>query len=541
MVRIGFDLGTTYCAFCVYDEAGKKIDYFKFDTCARDFFPTIIAYHTQDSSRCYVGEAARRYRYSPQYDVYNTFKLSLGEGAYETGGRARAPFQVAQDFVAQVLKKFSENRGIKWEDIVLVQTVPDIWKNEIHNKVALEHLTELYEGLGLDTTNQMSFESEPVSAAVYYINEICQGNYHGHIVVVDYGGGTLDLTLCRAEKNGTVSVLCSCGNGGSEQAGCAGNAFDRAVTMRLVERNGMDVALYAPGKPAFGALQSAFEDCKIASSGSIRTAMESYYASGGLDDPIAFSVMMPPPTCEEYDVFASDIAQAFEAVNQQVLQDSVLEMQQKCREMNIDMDSMEDFRVLLVGGFSNLYCVENCVRELFGSVSGIDDPRFDARMNRESRSTAIAHGACLIAAGITPVVYINQTELGFYALNVQGEEIAVPVLQRGRPVKDYAQPQFSPYTLLRAFQDMPVSLTLFFDDGFGRVRMQMDEVFHSLCPNFDQEGNSYQIGFSIDRHRIPQLHIRDASGAENVISLYKTISRLPAIVIREDQAKEEQP
>ena len=539
-MRVGFDLGTTYCAFCIYDETDKSTDYLKFDTCARDFFPTIIAYHKEDDVRRYIGEAARRYRFSPKYDVYDTFKLSLGDSAFDARGREKTPFQVAQDFVDQVLKKCAENRGVRPEEIVLVQTVPDIWKNELNNKIALEHLAKLYDGLGLDTDGHISFESEPVSAAAFYLNEICRGAYTGSIVVIDYGGGTLDLTLCRAEKNGSISVLDSCGNGGNGVSGCAGNAFDRAATLRLIERNGLDAALYAAGTPAFGALQSAFEDGKIASAQSIRTAMERYYGSGGLDDAVAFSILLPPPTYAEYDVYASDIAGAFEQVNESALRDSVLEMQRKCREMEIDTGDIEHFRVLLVGGFSNLYCVENCVRELFGAVTGIDDPRFDARMNRESRSTAIAHGACLIAAGITPVVYINQTEMGFCARNLQGESIAVPVLERGKPVREYAQPRFSPYTLVRAFQEMPVRLTLYFDDGFGPVKIRMDEQFSALCPNYEQRDNKYQIGFSIDRHRIPHLHVRDANGAENVVSLYQVIAQLPALTI-DDEKGEEHP
>lgn len=530
-MRVGFDLGTTYSAFCIYDENSKNTDYLKFDNCARDFFPTIIAYHKEDGTRRYIGEAARRYRFSPKYDVYDTFKLSLGESAFDARERERAPFQVARDFVEQVLKKCAENRGVRPEEIILVQTVPDIWKNELNNKIALEHLARLYDELGLDTDGHISFESEPVSAAAFYLNEICQGAYTGNIVVIDYGGGTLDLTLCRAEKNGSISVLNSCGNGGNGQSGCAGNAFDKEATRRLIERNGLDETLYAVGTPNFSVLQSAFEDGKIASSQSIRTAMENYYMSDGLDDAVAFSILLPPPTYAEYDVYASDIAGAFEQVNEGVLRDSVLEMQRKCQEMEIDTSDIEHFRVLLVGGFSNLYCVEDCVRKMFGAITGIDDPRFDARMNRESRSTSIAHGACLIAAGITPVVYINQTEMGFYARNLQGENIAVPVLERGRPVREYMQPQFCHYTLVRSFQEMPVHLTLYFDDGFGPVKIKMDEQFSALCPNYEERDNKYQIGFSIDRHRIPYLHVRDASGAENVVSLYQIIAQLPALMI----------
>ena len=530
MLRAGFDLGTTYSAVCLYDDAGKRMDYLKFDTCARDFFPSLISYNKAEPSLRYIGEAARRYRYSPKFDTYDTFKLRLGEGAHTANGRTCTPFRVTQDYIGELLKKMQFN-GVRPEDLILVQAVPDMWKNELHHTQALEQLADVYDGLGLDTQSRVSFESEPVCAAAYYLNEICGGKYTGYLVVVDYGGGTLDMTLCRAEKDGSVSVLCSCGDGGSSGAGCAGNAFDRDVTLALARKYKLDAHQYQPGKPAFSALQSAFEECKIVSTENTRKVLMNYYESGGFDDALAFSVTMPL-TYDDYDVYASDLAAAFEAVNQQPLRQTVTRMQENCTALGVDTNDIGQFRVLLVGGFSNLHCVENCVREMFGSVAGIDDPRFDSRMDRESRSMAIAHGACLIAAGITPVEYINQTELGFYALDVTGREVAIPILRKGEPVKTYAKPVFSPHSLIRPFREMPVSLTLYFDGGSGPVKIKMDELFSSLCPNYDREDNIYRIGFSIDRHRIPYLHIRDAGGAENRISLYKTVSQLPAIMIQ---------
>ena len=531
MLRAGFDLGTTYSAVCLYDDVSKKTDYLKFDTCARDFFPSLISYSKAEPSLRYIGEAARRYRYSPKFDTYDTFKLRLGNGARDTDGRACTPFEVTRDFIGELLGKIRQFKGVRPEELILVQAVPDMWKNELQHTQALEQLADVYDGLGLDTQSRISFESEPVCAAAYYLNEICNGNYTGYLVVVDYGGGTLDMTLCRAEENGAICVLCSCGDGGSSGTGCAGNAFDREVTLALAKKYKLDEDQYQPGMPAFGALQSAFEDCKIASTENTRSALMNYYESGGFDDRLAFSVTMPL-TYDDYDVYASDLAAAFEAANLQTLRQTVTRMQEHCAALDVNTNDIGQFRILLVGGFSNLHCVENCVREMFGSVAGIDDPRFDNRMNRESRSMAIAHGACLIAAGITPVEYINQTELGFYALDVMGREVAIPIVRKGEPVHHYSKPVFSPHSLIRPFREMPVSLTLYFDGGSGPVKIKMDELFSSLCPNYEQEDNTYRIGFSIDRHRIPHLHIRDASGAENRISLYKTVAQLPAIMIQ---------
>ena len=531
MLRAGFDLGTTYSAVYLFDDVTKKMDAFKLPPSSRDFFPSLIVYSKSNPSIRYIGDVAKRYRFSPEFDVYDTFKLALGDGAHAPNGRTYTPLQVTQDFIHEVLDSIRQNKGVNPEDLVLVQSVPDIWKNELQHTTALDYLTQAYDSLVLDTLNRVSFESEPVCAAAYYLNEVCKGKYTGYLVVVDYGGGTLDLTLCRAEKNGTISVLCSCGDGGNASAGCAGNAFDQEVTLRLVEKYGLDKSMYQPGLPAFSLLQSAFEDCKIASTENTRKAMTDYYKSGGLFDPLAFSVpMFMPPQSYMFNVNASDIDQAFQSANQLALQQAVAQMQEECAHMGVDTKSQEDFRVLLVGGFSNLCCVEDRIRKMFESDTGPDDHRFDARMNRESRSIAIAHGACLIAAGITPVEYINQTEIGFYALDVEGNEILLPLLRKGIPVKDYSAPVYSSSPLIRLFKEMPVTLTLFFDGGAGPVKIKMDELFGSLCP--DSLDNAYYIGFSIDRHRIPQLHILGTDGAENKFSLYKTISQLPAVMIQ---------
>lgn len=534
MVHAGLDLGTTYSALCIYDSSKKNVDYFKFDGCALEFFPTIIAYRKNNDNVRYIGQAARRFSFSPDYDVYDNFKLALGTSADDSGDRIKTPRQVTQDFIEEVLKKFEENQGQPIN--VLVQTVPDTWKNEPHHFTATDHLTEIYRALGMYVDEeQVSFESEPVSAAAFYLNEICQGDYEGAIMVIDYGGGTLDLTLCRAEANGSISVLYSCGNSGENAQGCAGNAFDRAVVQRLIDRYKLQPNVYEPDGRPFKSLCGAFEDAKIASTGPTRIALEDYYASNGFNDQEAFSVILPP-TYEQYSVLASDIAKAFHEVNQQALEEAVQAMQQHCEAVDIDIKDINHFRVLLVGGFSNLYCVESCVRTLFGSVAGINDVRFDERLNRQSRSTAIAHGASLIAADVTPVEYVSPYEIGYRAVSATSGELKnFSLIQRGQPVKEYVEPRFLAGKILIRDDRIKAALPLYFDYGRGPVNVSMDEGFLSLCPNPQMKDNEYRIGASIDRHRIPQLHIRDKTGEENVVSLLKILERIVIQFVEDEQ------
>ena len=531
--RLGIDLGTTNSAVCYLLENEQNAKFLWFDNHTRSFFPTLIAYNRKDGS-CKIGAQARKYRYNKNYDAYDTFKLSLGEKARDKSGRDKAPVQVTQDFIAEVLRKFEDIHGVPKDDITLVQTVPDVWKHEIGNCTALENLSGVYEQLGMETDWQVAFESEPVSAAAYYLKEVCKGEYAGYVIVVDYGGGTLDLTLCRVNENGVIEVLWSCGNGGRGTSGCAGYAFDRAAVMRLVERYELNQDQYAPGKPAFGKLETSFEDSKIESVQETEDALKAYYESEGTYDSKVFTVIDPSDD-NEYEVFASDIDMAYQEVNQEALKQAIEQMKDRCEVEKIDVTDIAKMRVLLVGGFSNLFCVERTVRESFGSMMGNRDPRFDNGISREKRSEAIAHGACLIAAGITPVVHINQNEMGFFGLNIDGEVVAVPVIERGKAIKEYLKPRFSPYLVKQTFHGLPVNLELYFDDGYGKIKMLMGEEFFSICPNSKKKENTYQIGFSIDRHRIPQLHVRDCSGEETVTSLYQLITRLPAVRIQGEE------
>lgn len=530
--RLGLDLGTSNSACCYYDPVQKVFRFLQFDGQTRNFFPTMIAYRKSDGMR-YIGEAAKGYRFSAKFDFYEHFKLHLGREAEQPGQREKSPLQVARDFIDEVLNKFAQQTGERPESLVM--TVPDIWKNEEHNRAAVDNLSRLYGELGYEE-DQASFESEPVSAAVYYCMEICRGEYRGDLAVVDYGGGTLDLTLCRVRQDDDgriqITVLARCGFGG--EGGCAGAAFDQALTERLVKKYGLDPVQYVPDSPHFAVLKDSLESAKIASTNAIRSALYRYYLSydpltGDLydDDPLAFLIPRFPPE-DDFEVYASDIAETFAAVNAPALNTALDRLLEHCRDQGVDPQSQERFRVLLVGGFSNLYCVESKVREVFSSTDGVRDLRFDNGMRLEDRSTAIAYGAAIAASEMVGLVYLCENDVGFYYYDpcTESEEAAV-LIQRGRPVSEFREPHyFDSYMEVDPQSWRECAIRLFFDNGRGKIPVRMDETFLELCPNPDVPGNTYQIGLSMGKHRIPMIHIRDQSGAVRIESLYKLVERI---------------
>lgn len=537
MAKIGIDFGTTNSSCCAYDKEKGIYHFLHFGVEARDYFPTVIAY--ENGSPVYIGTAAKECRFCEEYDVYELFKLALGQGAGEKHGRDKSPLEAARDFLQEVVRAYEE--AVQEEVESIVMTVPDIWKNEQKNKIALDNLTEIFQQLGYEAEVQAVFESEPVSAAAYYCTEICKGQYEGYIAVVDYGGGTLDVTLCKAE-GGKIYVLHRCGNGGTGETGCAGAAFDEAATQRLVSSLGLDPEAFGKESMDFKELQGLFEHAKIASTKLTREALSDYYVSGGADDRKAFSVNARRLVRKECTVMAGDIAQTFEAVNQKALDDALQAILRYCEEEHADIQSQQSFRVLMVGGFSNLYCVESAVRRAFRSIDGIKDLRFDNGMKLEERSTAIAQGAALIASDMVSIVPMCHSEVGFYCCDcyardesgdIAGKMRAFPIIQRGMPVSDYREPCFFPAEVHVNRLGMDASVTIYFDDGYGKVPVKMDKTVAELFPNLNDVDNAYQLGFSMTRSGRPMFHVRDRNGEVRTDSLQRILENIPLMLVPE--------
>lgn len=67
-----------------------------------------------------------------------------------------------------------------------------------------ENIRTILTDIGLNK-EQFSFQSEPVSAAAYFCRQwkkTQNSPFLGKLLVIDYGGGTLDVTLCEVSECG---------------------------------------------------------------------------------------------------------------------------------------------------------------------------------------------------------------------------------------------------------------------------------------------------------------------------------------------------
>ena len=163
-------------------------------------------------------------------NIVRSPKVLLGESSVYVGGRERAPVDVVRDVVAHVKEQALRSRlDIDLDGLQrAVVTIP-IGMNGAQRR----SLRDAFNRAGI-TISQ--FIHEPF-AAIYGLFRSEEGmddrlrQYEGKLIlVVDWGGGTLDLTLCRL-RNGELIQL---KNGGTDDVG--GDRFDDALRNAAIDR-----------------------------------------------------------------------------------------------------------------------------------------------------------------------------------------------------------------------------------------------------------------------------------------------------------------
>ena len=537
MKVIGFDFGTTNSTISYYDAESKSLDSFRLSASANDYIPTVISYSNKKENDVSIGITAKGNLTSKSYETYENFKLRLGRNFNEIiEGKTKTPIEVARDFITKLLATYKSEQHI--DDIeCVVMTVPETWFKESSNQTARENIEGIYTEIGFSDF-AFQLESEPVAAAAYfcwaYNNDIKTNpkteKYNGFITVVDYGGGTLDVTLCEVVNGDNIKILERCGFGEyNETNGCAGVAFDEAVIEKVIKDNDLSIS---KDSPRFLKFRNSFEERKIAERDKITESLGYYY-----DDPaimegeVLFSLEYNDDG-DVVDIFCEDLVECFNRINAPVLSDSLNQTKQFFDAHKIDSSAQGNFRVLLVGGFSNFYSVEAEVRKFFGSNTERIDKRFEQPFQTRNRSLAISRGAALIAQKVIKVDHTCTHNIGYIVVARDEQDRWIDkdvlVINKGEKLSEVKEAVFSEATI--QVRHKSGVLRIFMDDGrpnnAGRIQAALDESVRELFPNVDNKDNEYKVGFSVNKNLVPTIHIRDKSGVKESRSLNKLLERI---------------
>ena len=222
---IGFDFGTTNSLISVV-RRNEPINFLDNDLRS---IPSVVCY---EGSRTIVGREAKERLAHAGLGIYGNIvrspKMYLDRESVFIKGVERHPVDIVAEVVRHVLDEAKTDSRRRLEDVSgTVVTIPvDM---EGYRRQALR------DAFRRADLRIVQFVHEPL-AALYGLFRRTDlpamlRRYDGKLILVfDWGGGTLDLTLCRIMDNVVVQLM----NDGTDEVG--GDVFDETIMNRLVQR-----------------------------------------------------------------------------------------------------------------------------------------------------------------------------------------------------------------------------------------------------------------------------------------------------------------
>ncbi|MCP3686696.1 MAG: molecular chaperone DnaK [bacterium] len=370
---IGIDLGTSNSA-AAFLEAGKPkiIPSAEGATQYGKAFPSVIAF-TKDS-QLLVGEPARRQAVTNPERTISAAKRKMGEAhKYKINGKEYTPQQVSAFLLQKIKKDAEEFLGDKVEKAVI--TVPAYFDD--NQRQATKDAGAI---AGLEVVRLVN---EPTAAAFAYgLDKV--GKDHT-VLVFDFGGGTLDVTIMELGSEGVFEVKSTSGD---TQLG--GTDMDNALVDFLVaefnKAEGIDLSNDAM---AMQRLREAAEKAKIELSTTVETDINLPFITASDKGPKHFTFKVNRAKLEE---LIAPIVEKCKAPVEQAIKDAKL-------------SANDVHKIILVGGPTRMPYVQSFVEKTVGKKveRGIDP------MECVAMGAAVQAG--ILAGDVKDVLLLDVTPL----------------------------------------------------------------------------------------------------------------------------------
>lgn len=417
MKRIGIDFGTTNTTLSYYDE---KNDHF-----CKYRFSSAIAYHKTEN-RYFIGPDAQERRDNSNFYFYEYYKISLVESWNKIANKehGKTYFELMKDYLHKLIvsykyKSLSKESKDGLLDVIVV-SVPNVLLS--NDKIAFKNELEKF----LKTEARIGFlVSEPACSAAYYSKQV-QKDFSGDLIVLDCGGGSLDVSICQVNKElnkgnilPAISVIQQHSmNSGEISGNGAGIAFCNGVIKVL------SVGTANPGSfSAVYEFDKTFSDLPEKDTESI----EYFYSNNKdeeMDSEISFRLNE-----EKRTIRYSTIDQIFQEVTKPTLSEMLNEV----------LKDRSDAKLISVGGFSNFPGVNETIAEKLGT--GFNQLGLDSRivqLTKDDKCLSVSYGAALYASN--EVIRSSKTSFEISLLTFDGkDEHRVVLIEEGASIEDYNQ------------------------------------------------------------------------------------------------------
>jgi len=392
---IGIDLGTSNSAAAVMEAGRPKIipSAEGAGVASGKAFPSVVAFTPK--GELLVGEPARRQAAINPEGTIRAVKRKMGtDFKYKIFGKEYSPQQISA-FILQKIKQDAESfLGDKVEEAVI--TCPAYFDD--NQRTATKDAARI---AGLEV---LRIINEPTAACLAY--GLDKAGKELKIMVFDFGGGTLDVTIMEMWKEGGFKVLATSGD---TQLG--GTDMDNILVDYIIDsfkkETGIDLK---NDKMAFQRVLEAAEKAKIELSSTITTDINLPYITADKTGPKHLTMTLTRAKLEE---LVTPIIERCEGPLSQALKDAKLEAK--------DID-----RIILVGGPTKMPCVQKFVEDYVGKKieRGIDP--------MECVAMGAAIQAAIIKGEAKEVVLLDVTPLTLGIETLGG--VRTPLIERNTTI-----------------------------------------------------------------------------------------------------------
>lgn len=473
-MQVGVDFGTTNSIISYWDESSQTPKEFLFGG-QSEYTPSAVAY--DDVELMDIGHTAiELWSGNQELHLARFFKTLLASNNEQNWSLPQSPYQSTRDYLEQILLKNEDGFVISRGQIQgLVVSVPELWQANFVNAGG-ERLENILKELNLPLKQLLS---EPIAAVAYYVwKEVSEDDQEKKVLVCDFGGGTIDISLCVVKKPG-IKVLDFEGNENK-----AGVKHLHLILEKIYQRN--EVA-EAQQKERLN--RDLLELDKLLQSKGYAKKLETIYVKGmQLSKPV-FKIN------NELAVFAHDIFEAFAEIKGGILQ--ILE-NIKQRLGNIDFDT-----VLFVGGFSQYFLTRQTILDYFDLQ--VASPKVKTFESRKDRLYAISFGATLVAANQVQIKERYPHSIYFRALKIVNHELQKVDKAMIEAGADFLpnQPYFSKAKIYNHVLPLEGHLLL---EGTRRVDFKKEI---ELPPDF-VEGTQFEVGIEINHSNLVKFVVRNS-------------------------------
>jgi len=453
-MKIGIDFGSTYSTVSRYNHITDNVEAVTFAEGEPASIPSVVSISKSGKVTC--GRSAKDQIGKKTVRVFEAFKMLLTErdqallsarGYDSEYTPRRIAAKYLDSMLCSTMHRFGKNpEQDKVENVVIC--VPEIWGKNLNTLDGRMILWDVLKNEVTPKIGHVQVVTEPEAASAFFAfnyEKETKKAFNGHLLLIDYGGGTLDITLTEVSSDGRGSMEISYREGdgagenhpdssGDSTIGNAGIAYMQSVVvqaLRDAELLGKDEAPDYTSPDFVAAVRDLESQMKTAER--IREIEDifgeygSYHKLKGIldEDPLDFVFLEYEG--EEFVVTYQHLYQCYRNTIEPVLEGKIRAINErvvahiKSNPCEPAAGARDDFKIALVGGFGSFYLVKKQIAEIYKLDANQKIDLRTKNISADKREQAISLGAALLAAGKIVLRKTARYSIGIYSSNSYGK------------------------------------------------------------------------------------------------------------------------